>query len=149
MRSFLYTILVISVVTGCSKRPEMRTYSCRTPQIVLQQQGFDQAEWDTIITTVYEPGFLYPIASDTFVTTDITNELLITPDINSPKDFAIFLPSVNKIFLVHDISFINRYQNAPEGQKADCYHDINFSIGDELVTGLNTATGHVYARLRK
>ncbi|MBW7913083.1 MAG: hypothetical protein H3C54_05135, partial [Taibaiella sp.] len=97
---------------ACNK-PEMASYSCKVPAIVLQQEGFSASEWDTIITTVYEPDFQYLIASDTFITTDITNELLVTPDIHSPKDFSVFLPSVNRVFLIYDIGFFTHFQQAP------------------------------------
>lgn len=149
MRVLLCTLLVIFIISGCSKPPEIVTYRCSTPEIVLQQQGFDATEWDTIITTVYEPDFLYPIASDTFITTDITNELLIAPDLHSPKDFSIFLPAINRVFLVHDISFLTRYEQAPKGRRPECYHDISFNLDDQLISGLDASTGRVYAQLAK
>lgn len=127
----------------------MVPYSCKVPAIVLQQEGFTATEWDTIITTVYEPDFLYPIASDTFITTDITNELLITPDIHSPKDFSIFLPSVNRVFLIYDIGFFTHYQQAPEGQQPDCYHDVSLIKNSEGIYNLKTTTGRVYIQLKK
>ncbi len=144
-----YYILFISLLAIACNKPQSVPYSCKVPAIVLQQEGFTATEWDTIITTVYEPDFLYPIASDTFITTDITNELLITPDIHSPKDFSIFLPSVNRVIIVNDIGFITRYEYAPEGQRPDCYHDISFNLDDRLVSGLDASTGRVYVQIRK
>jgi hypothetical protein len=145
-----YNLLFLLFLLGACRKPaQMVPYSCKVPAIVLQQEGFTATEWDTIITTVYEPDFLYPIASDTFITTDITNELLITPDIHSPKDFSIFLPSVNRVIIVNDIGFITRYEHAPEGQRPDCYHDISFNLDDRLVSGLDASTGRVYVQIRK
>lgn len=127
----------------------MVSYSCKVPAIVLQQEGFTATEWDTIITAVYEPLFQQPSVSDTFIATDITNELYITPDINNPKDYAIFLPSVNRTFRVYDIGFFTNYQQAPEGQQPDCYHDISLTLDSNRINNLETTTGRVYVQLKK
>ena len=144
-----YLLFLLFLTNACRKPVSMVPYSCKVPAIVLQQEGFTATEWDTIITTVYEPDFQYPIASDTFISTDITNELLVTPDIHSPKDFSIYLPSVNRVFLLNDIIFLTRYEQAPEGQRPDCYHEISFNLDDKQVSGLDVSTGRVYAQLKK
>lgn len=144
-----YLLFPLFLLGACRKPVRMVPYSCKMPAIVLQQHGFSTTEWDTIITTVYEPDFQYPIASDTFITTDITNELLITPDIHSPKDFSIFLPSVNRVFLIYDIGFFTHYQQAPEGQQPDCYHDVSLTMNSEGFYNLQTTTGKVYILLKK
>lgn len=149
MRILLCTLLVIFIIPSCRKPPEIVTCQCTTPGIVLQQQGFDATEWDTIITIVYEPDSPYRVASDTFITTDITNELLITPDIDSPKDFVIFLPSVKRVFTVTDIRIIARYEQAPKGRRPTCYNDISFNLDNQLISGLDTSTGRVYAQLTR
>ena len=144
-----YLLFLLFFTAACRKPVNVVSYSCKVPAIVLQQEGFTATEWDTIITTVYEPDFQYPIASDTFITTDITNELLVTPDIHSPKDFSIYLPSVNRVFLIYDIGFFTHYQQAPEGQQPDCYHDVSLTMNSEGFYNLKTTTGKVYIQLKK
>lgn len=144
-----YLFFLLCLLGACRKPVRMVSYSCKVPAIVLQQEGFAVTEWNTIITTVYEPMFQQPSVSDTFIATDITNELYITPDINNPKDYAIFLPSVNRTFLIYDIIFLTRYQQAPEGQRPDCYHDVSLTLDSKGINNLQTTTGRVYIQLTK
>lgn len=145
----LYQLVPILLLVAACKKPGTTMYSCKTPQILLYQEGYSAAEWDTIITQVYEPGYQLPVLTDTFVAADIANQLLISPVANEPKDFLIILPSVDTTYRLHDIKIATRSNIATTGQQPDCYHGISFILDGKPMTDLIVSDGKVYASLKK
>lgn len=148
LRHLSFIVLLITL-SACGKT-KWGTYACTTPNIILQQAGYDHTEWDTIITYVYEPGFSSVFIIDTFVTETVNNELLIAHDVNNPKDYEIFLPSVNRSYKVYDIKDIPKTAKLPVDQPdKTCYNDISFFVDGEEISGLNSSGGTVYTQLKK
>lgn len=143
-----HLLLIVLFATACNKH-RTTSYNCKTPQILLYQEGYGVTEWDTIITEVYEPGYQLPVVADTFIAADIANQLLITPIIDQPKDFLISLPSVDTSYRLYDIVIITRSMTAPAGQQPDCYHDISFMLNGNPTGSLKVSDGKVYAALKK
>lgn len=142
----LLLFLLLPAITSCRRTIVV---TCTAPQIVLQQQGYTPSEWDTIITRVYDTGYQLPMVADTFVANNVTNELLISPDMAKPKDFLIFLPSVNRTYRLYDIKITPRTVTITKGEQTTCYDDISFTLDSTVVSGLSVATGKVYAQLKK
>lgn len=146
MRPQLILIILLLSTTACRRT---YTHICSTPNIILQQNGYDATEWDTIITRVINVEFQEIEAVDTFIATDVTNELLITPDFERKLAFEVSLPSVNKTHYIHGIEIIPKTEEVKKGLELECYHDIYFEIDNQPISGLSTANGRVYAQLEK
>lgn len=140
---YLLFAALLFLAASCRKT---YTYTCTNPQILIQQEGYDSTAWDTVITWVYNKGYLPPVIADTFITTDITNELLIEPSATDPKDFEIYLPSVNRKHKVYDIQLTTRTTEVEQGQKGSCYNRVAFMVDGEAFSYEGHKT--VYATIR-
>lgn len=97
-----YLLLLLTYllcVTACRKT---YTYTCNDPQIVIEQQGYDSTEWDTVIVRYFDRGYTTHKKDDTFVAGNIDNVLLLSPGTNG-DDLEIYLPSVNCTYRLSDI----------------------------------------------
>lgn len=125
---YLLFAALLLLLASCRKT---YTYTCTNPPILIRQEGYDSTAWDTVITLVYNKGYLPPVIADTFITTDITNELLIVPSATDPKDFEIFLPSVNRTYKVYNIQLTIRTTEVEQGQQGSCYNGVSFLADGE------------------
>lgn len=128
-------LFLLLLLTACRKS---QTYICSTPQILLQPEGFTEAEWDTVITRVYNPDFKEPYIADTFLATALDDVLLITPYTDDEKDFEVFLPSINKSYRLYDIVITPRTEQGGKNDEPECYHDINMMLDGTVYTFSNT-----------
>lgn len=111
------------------------------PQIVLQQEGYTETEWDTVVTRVYEPGFKEPVITDTFVAKKPDDVILITPEQNNLKDFEVHIPAVNATHRLYDIDIeVATAEVSGENSTALCYHSISYLLDGEQHSFTNAET---------
>lgn len=145
MRKIIPLFALPLFIVSCQKTT---TYQCTTPAIVLQQEGFTASEWDTVITTVYTSGFRPPMVADTFVAKSLTDELLIKPD-GFQRDYAIYLPSVNKLYRVYGILvFENTQERTKKGDYSECYDRVSLSLENERID-IPANNGRIIVKLKK
>lgn len=143
-----YLLLVLIFVAACKKE---RTVSrvCKMPEIVLYNQQYSISEWDTIVTMVFDKGFKQPMVVDTFIAPSNVNQLYITHDAGNPKDYIIYLPSVDRLYRLYDITVHVNRQDGPEDVTPDCYHDMDFTLDSLRITKPPVAQGKILVELKK
>lgn len=143
MKPYIFIIFTLVVLTSCRKK---YTYTCTEPQLVLQQQGYSPAEWDTIIIRYFEKGYTQLTDADTFVA-DSTNEVLLLDPGNDTKDLEIHLPSVNRSYRLYDITVTPVTYEDDQYSAVECYSDISYMLDGQFFSHINTPV--VYADLLK
>lgn len=135
-------LLLCLTMVSCTKYEE---FSCTTPAIVLQQQGYTAAEWDTVITTVHLKNG--STVADTFITTATTNELFIETNNAEVTYYTIFLPSVQRSYTLRDIIINERTQTRAVGTRSICFNSISFYVDDQLYDYPGAVSDKVYATI--
>lgn len=137
-------VVVMMISTSCRKT---YTHSCIHPQFVLEQDGYDETEWDTVVTKVYNKGFMEPAIIDTFMAKALADVLTIYLDQQNLKDFEIILPSVNRIYKLYDIEITSHTVQTTEDNPAACYNDVTYTLDGQSISPPNAAI--IYNKLSK
>lgn len=147
MRNYLIVCFGIAAVLalGCTSCRKTYTYSCVNPKFVLEQQGYYSAEWDTIITRVYNKGYLPPVITDTFIAVNLTDVLTINLDEQDLKDFEVFLPSVGRTYQLYNVEITSRSAQTSDDNPLVCYNDMTYMLDGQNFRPPNTAI--IYAVL--
>lgn len=132
------------IVASCRKT---YTYSCINPQFVLEQEGYDDTEWDTVVTKVYGQGYVQPAITDTFIAKELNDVLTIYLDKESLKDFEIILPSVNRIYKLYGIEIKSHTAQAADDYPEVCYNDVAYILDGQRISPPNAAI--IYNKLSK
>ena len=143
-----YLFLVLIFAAAC-KKDRIVSHVCKMPEIVLYNQQYSVSEWDTIVAMVFDKGFKQPMVVDTFIAPSNANQLYISHDAYNPKDYVIYLPSVDRVYKLYDITVHVNRQDGPEDEKPDCYHDMDFTLDSQRITKPPIAQGRILVELKK